>query len=131
MKTKILALVLGALLSIPCVLRAEEVEIQLLEVVGMNVIPGDGPLDNPEKEGDNPPRPTDFRATINSNLLTVLKQDAAIPFAQATVVKATTGSMVLNQQFTNSLSEQIATPGVYVLRISTANGELVGQFRVE
>ena len=31
MKTKILALVLGALLTIPCVLRAEEVEIQLMD----------------------------------------------------------------------------------------------------
>ncbi len=33
MKTKILALVLGALFTIPCVLHAEEVEIQLMEVV--------------------------------------------------------------------------------------------------
>ena len=43
MKTKILALVLGALLTIPCVLRAEEVKIQLMEVVGMTVLPGDRP----------------------------------------------------------------------------------------
>ena len=131
MKTKILALVLGALLTIPCVLRAEEVEIQLMEVVGMNVLPGDGPLDGPDQSQGDPPRPNDFRATINGNQLSIMKQEAAIPSAQATVVKASTGSMVLNQQFTNSLSEQIATPGVYVLRISTAGGDLVGQFVVQ
>ena len=93
--------------------------------------PGDDPLDGPDTEGTTPTRPTDFRATINGNLLSILKQEAAIPSAQATVVKASTGSMVLNQLFTNSLSEQIATPGVYVLRISTVGGDLVGQFVVQ
>ena len=131
MKQKFFALVLGALLTIPCVLRAEEVEIQLMEVVGMGTIGGADPLDGPSQSGHEPTRPNDFRALINGNQLSILKQTTTIPFAQATVVKASTGSMVLNQQFTNSLSEQIATPGVYVLRISTANGELVGQFRVE
>lgn len=131
MKTKILALVLGTFLAIPCVLRAEETEIQLMEVVGMGTIGGANPLDDPEQFPGEPPRPTDFRALINGNLLSILKQDATIPSAQATVVKASTGSMVLNRQFTNSLSEQIATPGVYVLRISTAGGDLVGQFVVQ
>ena len=131
MKAKILALVLGALLTIPCVLRAEEVEIQLTAVVGMSVLPGDEPLDGPGQSNPTNPCPTCFRATINGNQLSILKQEAAIPSAQATVVKASTGSMVLNQQFTNSLSEQIATPGVYVLRISTVGGDLVGQFVVQ
>ena len=131
MKTKILALVLGALLTMPCVLRAEEVEIQLMEVVGMGTIGGADPLDGPSQSGHEPTRPNDFRALINGNQLSILKQTTTIPFAQATVVKASTGSMVLNQQFTNSLSEQIATPGVYVLRISTAGGDLVGQFVVQ
>ena len=131
MKTKILALVLGALLTIPCVLRAEEVDIQLMEVVGMGTIGGADPLDGPSQSGHEPTRPNDFRALINGNQLSILKQTTTIPFAQATVVKASTGSMVLNQQFTNSLSEQIATPGVYVLRISTAGGDFVGQFVVQ
>ena len=131
MKIKILALVLGALLTIPCVLRAEEVEIQLTEVVGMSVLPGDDPLDGNDHMGSTPTRPNDFRALINGNQLSILKQTTTIPSAQATVVKASTGSMVLNQQFTNSLSEQIATPGVYVLRISTVGGDLVGQFVVQ
>ena len=49
MKQKFFALVLGALLTIPCVLRAEDVEIQLMEVVEMGFIEGDSPLDDPEQ----------------------------------------------------------------------------------
>lgn len=131
MNKKLLALALGVLLTMPCVLRAEEVEIPLMEVIQMGVIPGNGPLDNPEKEGDNPPRPNDFRATINRNQLSIIKQEVAIPFAQATVVNATTGGIVLNQQFTTSLSEQISNTGVYVLHIETTGGALVGQFIVQ
>lgn len=131
MRKTFLALVLGAILTIPCVLRAEEVEIQLTEVVEMSVLPGDDPLDGNDHMGSTPTRPAGFRATINGNQLSILKQEAAIPSAQAMVVKASTGSMVLNRQFTNSLSEQIATSGVYVLRISTAGGDLVGQFVVQ
>ena len=131
MKTKILALVLGALITIPCVLRAEEVEILLTEVVGMSVLPGNGPLDDSNQYPGEPPRPTSFRATINGNSLTVLKQEAAIPSAQAIVVNASTGTPVINEQFTNSLSRQIATSGIYVLRIETAAGALIGQFVVQ
>lgn len=131
MKTKILALVLGVFLTIPCVLRADEVEIQLIEVVEMGTIPGDDPLDGPEQSPDDPPRPYDFRATITGNSLSVTNQSNAIPSAQAIVVNATTGGLVLNQQFSTSVSHQIANTGVYVLRIETAGGALVGQFVVQ
>ena len=131
MRTKLLVLVLGALLTVPCVLFADEIEIQLMEVISMQPIGGDDPLDDPIQYPGVPTRPTDFRATINGNTLSVLKQDTAIPFAQATVVNAQTGSIVLNQQFTNSLSEQITNFGVYVLHINTAGGALVGQFVVQ
>ena len=130
MKKKLFALVLAAFLAMPVFLHAEEVEIQLMEVVGMEVLPGDNPLDNPERSGDTPPRPTDFRATIDGTTMSVSKQELMIPSAQATVVNAATGSLVFNQQFTSAVSTQIATPGVYVLRIETATGALVGQFRV-
>ncbi|MBQ6764988.1 MAG: hypothetical protein IJP45_07370 [Paludibacteraceae bacterium] len=131
MKTKFLALVLGALLTIPCVLRAEETEIQLMEVVEMGTIEGDNPLDNPDKEGSTPTRPTNFRATINGNSLSINKQETSIPSAQAIVVNASTGNVVLNRQFTSTLAHQIANSGIYVLRIQTANGALVGQFVVQ
>ena len=119
------------LLAVPCVLRAEEVEIQLMEVIQMSPLPGDDPLDGPEQDPINPTRPTSFRATINGSTLSVQKLESAIPSAQATVVNSSTGNIVLNQQFTTSLSGQIATQGVYVLHIQTANGALVGQFVVQ
>lgn len=131
MKVKIITLVLGILFVVPCVLRAEEVEIQLVEVIGMGVIPGENPLDDPDQYPDTPTRPTSFRATINGNSLTVLKQEEAIPVAQAVVVNASTGSVVINRDFTSSLNEQIANAGVYVLRIETAGGALIGQFVVQ
>ena len=128
---KILTVALIAFLTIPSTLRAEEVVIPLMEVIGMGTLPGDGPLDNPEKEGDNPPRPNNFHTTINGNMLAISIEEPAIPSAEAIVVNASTGSTVLNQQFTSTLSEPIATPGVYVLHIETAGGALVGQFIVQ
>ena len=131
MKKILAALVLGALLTIPCVLHAEEVEIQLMEVIQMTPLPGVDPLDDSNQSDPNPTRPTDFRATINGNTLSIEKREEAIPSAQATVVNASTGGVVVNQQFTTTLSEQIATQGVYALRIETAGGALVGQFVVQ
>ena len=131
MKKSLLPLVLGALLTIPCVLHAEEIEIQLEEVIQMTPLPGDNPLDDPEQSEPTPTRPRDFRATINGNTLSVSKENEDIPSAQAIVVNAATGSIVVNEQFTNSLLEQISAQGVYALRIETAGGALVGQFVVQ
>ena len=131
MKKCFFFLALCALLAMPCLLRAEEVEIQLTEVIQMTPLPGDDPLDDPEQSPGAPPRPRDFRATINGNTLSIEKREAAIPSAQATVVNASTGGIVVNQQFTNSLLEQISAQGVYALRIETAVGALTGQFVVQ
>ena len=131
MKRKMLALVLGTLLTMPCALCAHEEEILLMEVINVGIISGDEPLDGADKEDKTPTRPNDFRATIDGTTLSVTKQESAIPSAEAIVVNASTGSVVVNQGFTSSLSEQIANAGVYVLRIETAGGALVGQFIVE
>lgn len=130
MKTKIIALALGVLLAMPCMLRAEEVEIQLMEVIGMGTISGDDPLDDPIQSPGDPPRPGDFRASRNGNSLSIQKLNSSIPSAHATVVKVSNGSIVLNQQFTESLSEQIPA-GTYVLHIQTDGGALVGQFIIQ
>ena len=131
MKKSLLALAVGALLAMPCVLHAEEIEIQLVEVIQMTPLPGYDPLDDPEQSEPTPTRPRDFRATINGNTLSVSKENEAIPSAQATVVNAAAGGVVVHQQFTTTLSEQISTSGVYALRIETAGGALVGQFVVQ
>lgn len=131
MKTKLLALVLSAMFVLPCMVHAEEVEIQLTEVVEMGVIEGDNPLDGPEQSSPTPTRPNNFRATIDGTTLTVNKLEASIPSAQAIVVNASTGSVVVNQPFTTSISRQIPNAGAYILRLQTANGALVGQFVVQ
>lgn len=110
---------------------AEEVVIQLMEVVGMTPLPGDNPLDGPDHMEPTPTRPTDFHATIDGNTLSITKEEPTIPSAQAVVVNASTGGIVLNQQFTTSLQEQISNAGVYVLHIETEGGALVGQFIVQ
>ena len=131
MKKTLFSMVLGLLLAVPCVMQAEEIEIQLTEVIGLNVLPGDNPLDDPEPVGEGPTRPTDFRASINGNTLSITKRNENIPSAQATVVNASTGSIVVNQQFTTSYQGQISNAGVYVLHIQTEGGALVGQFIVQ
>ena len=112
-------------------LRAEEVEIQLMEVISMQPLPGDAPLDGPSQDPTIIPCQTCFRATIDGHSLSITKRNDAIPSAQARVVNASTGGIVLNQQFTNSLNEQISNTGVYVLHIETDGGALVGQFVVQ
>lgn len=131
MKKKISFWALAMLFVMPCVLHAEEIEIQLMEVVQMMPLPGDNPLDDSDQSLKDPPRPTSFRATINGNSLSINRQDNNIPSAQATVVNAANGSIVLNQQFTSSLLSQIANSGMYILHIQTASGALVGQFVVQ
>ena len=131
MKAKLLSLALCVLFAMPCVLHAEEVEIQLVEIIQMEPLPGDDPFDGGDHMGTNPTRPNDFRATINGNGLSIIRQNSSIPSAQAIVVNASTGSIVLNQQFTSSLSGQVTNSGVYVLHIQTAGGALVGQFVVQ
>ena len=132
MRKCFLFVALSALLAMPCILRAEEVEIQLVEVIQMTPLPGDDPLDGAEQSGTNPTRPNDFRATINGNTLSITNEEpASIPSAQAIVVNASTGGIVVNEQFTTSLQEQISNAGVYVLHIETEGGALVGQFIVQ
>lgn len=131
MRTKITALILGILCALPCALRAGEMEIPLIEVVGMEVLQGNDPLDGPDHMDPTPTRPRDFRATIDGTTLTVSKQEAMIPSAQAVVVNASTGAVVANEEFTTSFTENITFSGIYVLRIHTAGGDLVGQFVVQ
>jgi hypothetical protein len=131
MRKKIFTLLLGALFVLPCMLHAEEVEIQLMEVISMQPIGGDDPLDGDDHMGTTPTRPRSFRATIDGNTLSIVKLESGIPSAQATVVNAATGGIVVNEQFTTSMSEQITTSGIYVLHLETATGALVGQFIVQ
>lgn len=131
MKTRIFAMALAVFFLMPCTLRAEEVVIQLMEVIAMSPLPGDDPLDGPNQDPSVPTRPNDFRATVDGHFLRVIKQNANIPSAQVSVVNATNGGLVLNQLMTDSMEETISNNGVYVLHIETEGGALVGQFIVQ
>lgn len=131
MKKVFFILAMGCLLAVPSVLRAEEVVIPLFEVVSMSPLPGDNPLDDSNQSPLVPPQPTDFLATINGNAFAITRQNSNIPSAQAIVVNASTGNIVVNSNFTESLQQQIPNAGVYVLNIQTANGALTGQFMVQ
>ena len=97
----------------------------------MSPLPGDNPLDDSNQSPLVPPQPTDFLATINGNAFAITRQNSNIPSAQAIVVNASTGNIVVNSNFTESLQQQIPNVGVYVLNIQTANGALTGQFMVQ
>lgn len=131
MRTKFLIYALIFLFALPCSMRAEEVEIVLLPILEMETIGGYDPLDNSDQDPDITSRPSGFRATINGQTLSITKRESTIPSARARVVKATTGNVVLNQSFVDSLSEQISESGVYVLNIETDGGTLVGRFIVQ
>ena len=131
MRDKFIILTLIALFAMPVFLRADEVVIQLMEVVTMSPLPGDDPLDGPNQDPSVPTRPTSFHATIDGHVLRVTKQDANIPSAQVAVVNASNGGLVLNQLMTDSMEETISNNGVYVLHIETDGGALVGQFIVQ
>lgn len=131
MNKHFLILVLGLLLAMPFVLRAEEIEILLMEVTQMgSLVPGDEPLDGNDHLGDTPTRPNDFRTTINGNTLSITKLNEAIPFAHAIVTKVVNGNIVLNRHFVDSLTEQISSPGFYILTIQCNAGTFEGQFMI-
>ena len=131
MRTKFLIYALIFLFALPNSMRAEEVEILLIEVHSLNGNPEASIMDESHQNPNCPPCQTCFRATIDGRTLSITKQEPAIPSARARVVKATTGNVVLNQPFVDSLSEQISESGVYVLNIETDGGTLVGRFIVQ
>ena len=131
MRHKVFTLLVVALMAIPNMSQAEEVVIPLMEVIQIEILPGDNPQDGNDHMEPTPTRPRSFHATIDGNNLSITKEDETIPSAQAIVANASTGGIVLNQQFTNTLQEQISNSGTYALRIETAFGALVGQFIVQ
>ena len=100
----------------------EEVEIVLMEVSGF--LPGDNPLDNPEQEGNNPPHPLDFRATITGRTLEITSgtHDARV------IVRNSSNVQILDRQFVGGTIEQLPAAGNYSLEIQSGSLTLVGVF---
>ena len=130
MKTKKLFLLFVSLflLGVPAmqILSAdEEVEIVLMEV--SSFLPGDNPLDSPEQEGNNPPHPLDFSATIAGRTLTI---NSGVHDARV-IVRKGDGTQVLQRQFVGATVEQMPTVGNFSLEIQSGSLTLVGVFEAE
>lgn len=115
------------LLAVPAVqtfASGNEVEIVLMEVSGF--LPGNDPLGNPEQEGNTPPQPNDFRATITGRTLEITSgtHDARV------VVRNSSNVQVLDCQFVGGTVEQLPLAGLYSLEIQSGSLTLVGAFEV-
>lgn len=100
----------------------DEVEIELMEVSGF--LPGNDPLGSPEQEGNNPPQPNDFRATITGRTLAITSGT----HSARVIVRDNTGTSVLDRQFVGGTIEQLSTSGNYSLEINSGTLTLIGLF---
>ena len=103
----------------------DEVEIVLMEVAGFLI--GDSPLGSPDQEGNTPPHPLDFRATIAGRTLTINSgtYDARV------IVKDEFDMEVLDRQFVGGTIEQMPTAGNFSLEIQSGSLTLIGVFEAE
>ena len=103
----------------------DEVEIVLLEVSGF--LPGNDPLGNPMQEGDTPPQPNEFRATITGSTLEITSgtHDARV------IVRNSSNVQVLDRQFVGGIIEQLPLAGLYSLEIQCGSLTLVGAFEAQ
>ena len=100
----------------------DDVEIELMEVSGF--LPGNDPLGSPEQEGNNPPQPNDFRATITGRTLAITSGT----HSARVIVRDNTGTSVLDRQFVGGTIEQLSTSGNYSLEINSGTLTLIGLF---
>ena len=103
---------------------ADEVEIELLEL--SNFLPGDN-FDDHMQDGDVPPRPNDFRATITGRTLEITSgtHDARV------IVRNSSNMQVLDRQFVGGTIEQLPATGNYSLEIQSSSLTLVGVFEAQ
>ena len=128
MSKKIIALITSVLLSAPCILHAGETKINLFKVEKLESIQQEMPLGDPTLRTSNSVQSSDFTAVIDSDTLTITKQNATILEAKALVVNVSTGNMIVNQGFSTTFSSLIQVSGSFWLTIQTNSGTLVGLF---
>ena len=126
-KFKIFALVMSLMMAVPFFLSADEpeVEIQLIEVGGAGMLPGDNPLDGPGQSGGDPTDPSQIRATIAGRTLTVYADNAN---NTQVIVRNASGNVVVNSQFYGFTTEQLANTGAHTIEIHNGGMTLVGSF---
>jgi hypothetical protein len=88
------------------------------------------PLDDPEDgAGGTRPDPTQFRAFINGNHLSVGAY-AEMP-AYVEVINQDTGEVVADEEFEDETDISIETAGSYTIQIYSGNTIMTGEFDVE
>ena len=130
MKTKNILWLLVSLflLAVPAVQISasdNEVEIELMEISGF--LPGDDSFGNPAQEESDPPRPSDFRATITGRTLEITSG----PHDARVIVRNSSNMQVLDRQFVGGTIEQLPATGNYSLEIQSGSLTLVGVFEAE
>lgn len=125
-KCSLICYLLVAILS--CAVYGATTEIQLFEVVEVETFIEDEPFGNPGEDTNNPPRPNQFHATINNNVLCVSAENLN---TTTVVVKNQTGESILNQQFVGFTTELINSTGFHTIEIFNGNLKLVGYFLVQ
>jgi len=121
---------LGLILVMPFTLFAEEqeVEIELIEVVGSGLLPGDDPLDGNGEIGTNPTDTSQFYASITGRLLAV---NVSNTNNTQVIVRNAAGNVVLNTQFYGYTAQQLNASGAHTIEIHNGGMTLVGQFQAQ
>lgn len=88
------------------------------------------PLDDPDDDGaGGRPNPTQFRAFISGNLLSV-GADTDMP-AYVEVIDDETGEVVVEEEFVEETEAIIPQAGSYFIQVYTGNSVVGGEFEVE
>lgn len=88
------------------------------------------PFDDPGNTiGDGRPDPTQFRAFINGNSLSV-GAHTEVP-AYVEVIDQATGEVVVEEEFLDETETTILQSGSYVVQIYSGNTIMTGEFEVE
>jgi hypothetical protein len=88
------------------------------------------PLDDPDDDGaGGRPNPTQFRAFINGNSLSVGAYTEVSAYVE--VIDQETGEVVVEEEFLDETETTIHQSGSYVVQIYSGNTIMTGEFEVE
>ena len=88
------------------------------------------PLDDPEDDGrGRRPNPTQFRAFINGNSLSVGAYTELSAYVE--VIDQETGEVVVEEDFVDETEASINRAGSYIVQIYSGNTIMTGEFEVE
>lgn len=88
------------------------------------------PLDDPEDDGRGKrPDPTQFRAFINGNSLSVGAYTEVPAYLE--VIDQATGEVVVEEEFGDETETTIHQSGLYVVQIYSGNTIMTGEFEVK